>query len=146
MSRMWSDQQGISPAIAGTSGTAVSSTNKLVDNADLRLKQSIATLTDAATVTPDFATSNLFDLALLAATGSSRTLGNPSHLTVGQSGTIWFTQPATGGLSIVFDSYWMFPGKVAPQLTQTANAIDKLVYTVKSATFIDCDFAPNIGR
>lgn len=125
-------------AAAGTSGTAPSSANKFVDNADLRLKQSLAALTDAADVTPDFATSNNFELGLTTAVGSSRNLKNPVNPTVGQSGVIYLVQDGTGNLAIVFDTHYKFAGGVKPGLSTAAGAVDRLVYLVRSSTFIDC--------
>lgn len=60
------------------------------------LKMSVASLTDAATVTPDFSQSNNFRLDLLTATGASRTLANPLNPTVGQSGVIYLIQDGDG--------------------------------------------------
>ena len=52
----------------------------------------IGTLTSAAAITPDFATSANFTLTL----GHDVTLANPSNLTLGQSGSIFLVQDGTG--------------------------------------------------
>ena len=90
----------------------------------------ISALTDAATITPDFAVSNNFSLTI----GGNRTLANPTNITAGQSGTITITQDATGGRTLSFGSYWKFPGGAAPSLTSTANAVDILVYFTQTTT------------
>jgi hypothetical protein len=53
----------------------------------------ISALTDAATITPNFATANNFSVTL----GDNRTLANPTNQTAGQSGVIVITQDGTGG-------------------------------------------------
>lgn len=92
----------------------------------------VTALTDGATITPDFATSNNFSVTL----GGNRTLANPSNQTAGQMGTIVITQDATGSRTLAFGSYWKFAGGTAPTLTTTASAVDVLAYYVESATRI----------
>lgn len=92
----------------------------------------ITALTDGATVTPDFGTTNNFSLTI----GGNRTLANPSNLTAGQSGVIVITQDGTGGRSLAFGSYWKFASGTAPSLTTTASAVDVLAYYVESSTRI----------
>ncbi len=116
-----------------------------VMTSDVVVKQSIATLPNAADVTPDFATSNNFELALLTATGASRNLKNPSNPTIGQAGIIYLVQDGAGSLAIVFDTYYKFAGGVKPGLSTAASAVDRLVYFVRSATFIDCQLVAGIA-
>jgi hypothetical protein len=92
----------------------------------------VTALTYGATVTPDFALSNNYSLAL---TGNV-TLANPTNLVAGQSGIIAVSQDATGSRTIAFGSYWKFTGGTAPTLTTTASAIDDIAYYVESATRI----------
>ena len=101
----------------------------------------IVTLTDGATITPDFDTGNIFTVTL----GGNRTLGNPTNLTAGQSGVIFITQDGTGSRTLAYSSYWDFPSQTAPTLTTTANAVDVLVYTVRSSTSIAAQLITNIG-
>ncbi len=84
----------------------------------------VVALTDGATITPDFATSNNFSVTL----GGNRTLANPTNLVAGQSGVITITQDATGGRTLSFGSNWKFVNGTAPTLTTAANAIDEIVY------------------
>ena len=92
----------------------------------------VTALTDAATITADFATSNNFSVTL----GGNRTLANPSNQTAGQSGAITITQDGTGSRTLAYGSNWKFPAGAAPVLTTTANAVDILVYFVESASRI----------
>jgi len=92
----------------------------------------ITTLTDGATVTPDFATSNNYTLTL----GGNRTIANPTNLTAGQSGSIFLVQDGTGSRTAAWGSYWDFAGGTAPTLTTTASAVDRIDYVVRSSTSI----------
>lgn len=92
----------------------------------------ITTLTDGATVTPDFAASNNYTLTL----GGNRTIANPTNLTAGQSGSIFLVQDGTGSRTAAWGSYWNFAGGVAPTLTTAASAVDRVDYVVRSASSI----------
>ena len=92
----------------------------------------ITTLTDGATVTPDFAASNNYTLTL----GGNRTIANPTNLTAGQSGSIFLVQDGTGSRTVSWGSYWDFAGGTAPTLTTTAAAVDRIDYVVRSSTSI----------
>lgn len=92
----------------------------------------ITTLTDGATITADFATTNHFQVTL----GGNRTLANPSNQTAGQSGAIRIVQDGTGSRTLAYGSNWKFSNGTAPTLTTTANAVDILVYFVESASRI----------
>jgi len=102
---------------------------------------SISTLTDGATITPDFALANNFSVTL----GGNRTLANPSNLTAGQSGCIFITQDGSGSRTLAFGSYWDFSGGAAPTLTTTASAVDLLVYTVRTTTSIQAQLITNFS-
>ena len=88
----------------------------------------ITTLTSASTVTPDFAASNNFTLTL----GASLTLGNPTNLVAGQSGSIFLIQDGTGTRLITWDSYWDWAGGTPPTLSTAAGSIDRLDYIVRT--------------
>ena len=92
----------------------------------------ITTLTDAATVTPDFAASNNYTLTL----GGNRTNANPTNLTARQSGSIFLLQDGSGSRTVAWGSYWDFAGGVAPVLTTAASAVDRVDYVVRSASSI----------
>jgi len=93
---------------------------------------SMSALTSGTTVTPDFALSNNFTLTL----ATNATLANPTNLVAGQSGSIVITQDATGSRTLGYGTYWKFSGGVAPLLTTTASAVDRLDYLVVSTTEI----------
>ena len=101
----------------------------------------ISALTDGATITPDFTLSNNFSVTL----GGNRTMANPTGLTIGQSGIIYITQDATGSRTLAWGTSWDWPNAGVPTLTTTANAVDAVVYTVRTATGIVAQFIPNIG-
>ncbi len=94
----------------------------------------VTTLTDGATITPDFAASNNFELTL---TDTGRTLANPTNITAGQSGVIVINQDATGNRTITsYGSYFKFAGGTAPTLSTGANSLDILSYYCVSSTCI----------
>jgi hypothetical protein len=99
----------------------------------------ITTLTDGATITPDFADSNNFAVTL----GGNRTIANPTNLVAGQSGSIFIVQDGTGSKTASWGSYWDFIGGTAPTLTTAANAVDRIDYIVRSSTSIHAVFTGN---
>lgn len=99
----------------------------------------IVTLTDGATITPDFDAGCNFAVTL----GGNRTIANPSNIAAGQSGSIFLVQDATGSRTASWGSYWDFPAGTAPTLTTTANAVDRIDYVVRSATSIHAVFTAN---
>lgn len=101
----------------------------------------ITALTDGTTITPDFAVTNNYSVTL----GGNRTLANPTNITAGQSGAIFITQDGTGSRTLAFGSYWDFPAGTAPTLTTTANAVDLLVYTVRTTTSIQAQLIANFS-
>ena len=96
----------------------------------------ITALTDGATITPDFALSNNFSVTL----AGSRTVANPTNLVAGQSGSIFITQDGTGSRTLTWGSYWDFATGVAPTLSTTAGAVDRVDYIVRTATSIHTVF------
>jgi len=101
----------------------------------------ISSLTDGATITPDFAVANNFSVTL----GGNRTFANPTNMTVGQSGVIYITQDGTGSRTLSWGGYYKFPSATAPTLTTTASAVDAVFYVVRSATSITVNSLLNIG-
>jgi hypothetical protein len=99
----------------------------------------IGTLTDGATITPDFAADCNFTVTL----GGARTIANPTNITAGQSGSIFLVQDATGSRTAAWGSFWDFPGGTAPTLSTAANAVDRVDYIVRSSTSIHTVFTAN---
>lgn len=112
--------------------TATNAVTNAVQTFTVAQRGSVSALTDAATITPDFAAANNFSLTI----GGNRTLANPTNLTAGQSGVIVITQDGTGSRTLAYGSYWKFSTGTAPTLTTTASAVDTLAYYVESSTRI----------
>lgn len=83
------------------------------------------TLTDGATITPDFSLGSNFEVTL----GGNRTLANPTGTQPGQSGEIRVNQDATGSRTLAYGSNWRWEGGVKT-LSTAANAIDVIRYVV----------------
>ena len=99
------------------------------------------TLTDGATITPDFSTFTNFTVTL----GGNRTLANPTNVTAGMSGVIYVIQDGTGSRTLSYGSNWKFAGNTAPTLTTTANAVDALFYVARSSSSITVNSLLNVG-
>ena len=99
----------------------------------------IETLTDGATITPDFDEGNNFTVTL----EGNRTMANPSNLVAGQSGSIFIVQDGTGSRTLAWGSYWDFAAGTAPTLTTTAGAVDRVDYVVRTTGSIHAVFTGN---
>lgn len=105
------------------------------DQLEGRYSVEVATLTDGATITPDFGANQNFTVTL----GGNRTLANPSNVTsdkVGQVGSIFVVQDGTGSRTLSFGANWDFIGGTAPTLSTAASAVDRIDYIVRSTTSI----------
>ena len=137
---------GLGTAATGNIGTDVQAYDADTAKTDVAQtftaaqRGAITTLTDGATITADFATTNHFQVTL----GGNRTLANPSNQTAGQSGAIRIVQDGTGSRTLAYGSNWKFSGGTAPVLTTTANAVDLLVYFVESASRISARLVTDI--
>jgi len=103
------------------------------------LPGAITALTDGATITPDLTNGFTYSVTL----GGNRTMANPSNPIAGQSGSIFIVQDGTGSRTLAWGSYWDFPAGVAPTLTATAGAVDRVDFIVRSATSIHAVFTGN---
>ena len=110
------------------------------------------TKTQSGTVTTQTTTTGTLTLNLNTSTNNHSinqltgafTLANPSAMTAGTSGFIKFTQ-ASSPITPSWGTYWHFPtGSANADLTQTAGAVDLLVYTVVSASSIICDLVKDV--
>ena len=106
------------------------------DTIDGSLAPTITTLTDGATITPNFNDSCNFVVTLT----DNRTITNPTNLVAGQSGSIFIVQDATGGHTLAWGTYWKFSGGTVPTLSTTANAVDRVDYIIKSSTEVHAVF------
>jgi len=101
----------------------------------------ITALTSATTVTPDMADSNHFSCTM----AHNITFANPSNLTAGQTGSIFLTQDGTGSRTASWGSYWDWAAGVAPTLTTTAAAVDRIDYVVRTTTSINAVATLNLS-
>ena len=122
-------------------GVSVSSLGELTssDTIDGTLAPTITTLTDGATITPDFSTSCNFTITL----GGNRTVANATNVVAGQSGSIFIVQDGTGSRTLSWGSNWDFASGTAPTLTTASNAVDRVDYIVRSNTSIHAVFTGN---
>ena len=115
--------------VLGINTTSLNSTKFYVSG---NSASEVVTLTDGATITPDFSTGNNFTVTL----GDNRTLANPTNTTVGQSGVLYIVQDGTGSRTLGVGTHWHFPAGTAPTLTTTANAVDVFAFSVRSSTSV----------
>jgi hypothetical protein len=102
----------------------------------------LVTLTDGATVTPNFASGFDFDWTIGAV---GRTLANPTNAKVGQKGMIYLTQGIAGATITTWDSAYKFPNGVKPTLSTASGAVDVISYAVRSSVQIECFFAAGMA-
>ena len=102
----------------------------------------ITTLTDAASITSDFAVGNNFLVTL----AGNRTLAAPSNAVAGQSGSIYIIQDGTGSRTLGYNTVFQFVSATVPTLSTGAGDVDMLVYMARSATTIDAVLLKNFDR
>lgn len=101
-----------------------------------------ASLTYAASITPDLNAANNFQVTL---TGNM-VINNPSPIPVGQTGFILLRQDSVGTRNLGYGSAFKFVEGIVPSLTQNANALDLLVYATLSTTEIAATLLTNLSR
>ena len=114
-------------------GTKTIRDGQFVISTSARAVNPITTLTDAASIAVDFLTGNNFMVTLT----DNRTLAAPSNATAGQTGYIYIAQDRKGNRTLGYNTVYKFVSGSVPVLTTTANAMDMLVYSARSATTID---------
>ena len=124
--------------VTGSNVTGLGETTSS-DQLEGRYAVEIATLTDGATITPDFGANQNFTVTL----AGNRTLANPSNMVVGQTGSIFIVQDSTGSRTLSYGTSYDFAGGTAPTLTTTASAVDRIDYVVRTSTSIHCVFTAN---
>jgi len=104
----------------------------------------IVTLSDAASVVADLATANIFAVTL----GDNRTLAAPTNTTtnLGAVGQIYIHQDGTGSRTLSYNTVFQFPGASVPTLSTSANAVDALFYSVRTATKVDAILVKDFDR
>ena len=124
--------------VSGSTVTGLGETTSS-DQLEGRYAVAIGTLTDGATITPDFGANQNFTVTL----GGNRALANPSNMVVGQTGSIFKVQDGTGSRTLSYGSSYDFAGGTAPTLTTAASAVDRIDYIVRTSTSIHCVFTAN---
>ena len=115
---------------------------QLIVGTSSRAYNPITTLTDAASITSDFAKGNNF----LVTIGGNRTLAAPSNAVAGQSGSIYIIQDGTGSRTLAYNAAWQFVSAAVPTLSTGTTDVDMLVYMARSATTIDAVLLKNFDR
>ena len=123
-------------------GASASTPGGIVVGTNARAYNAITTLTDAASITINFALGNNFLVTL----GGNRTLEAPTNATAGQTGEIYFIQDGTGGRTISFNAVYKFPSGSVPSATSTSGAVDILVYSARSGTVVDAVMLKDFKR
>ena len=124
--------------VTGSTVTGLGETTS-TDQLEGRYAVEVATLTDGANISVDLGANQNFTVTL----AGNRTLDNPTNIVVGQTGSIFIVQDATGSRTLSFGSYYDFAGGTAPTLTTAAAAVDRIDYVVRTATSIHCVFTAN---
>ena len=109
------------------------------DQLEGRYAVAIGTLSDGATITPDFGANQNFTVTL----GGNRALANPSNMVDGQTGSIFIVQDGTGSRTLSYGTSYDFAGGTAPTLSTGASAVDRIDYVVRTSTSIHCVFTAN---
>ena len=86
----------------------------------------------SGTITFDFASSCHHKVTLTQAA----TLGAPSNQAVGQSGSLFITQPSSGNYTVAYNSAFKFAGGSTPTASTSSNAVDRIDYIVLSSNVI----------
>lgn len=86
----------------------------------------------SATITFDFASSCHHKVTLT----QNATLAAPSNQAVGQSGSIFITQPSSGNYTVAYNSAFKFAGGTTPTASTSSNAVDRIDYVVFSSNVI----------
>jgi len=126
--------------VSGSNVTGLGETTSS-DQLEGRFAVEVAPLTDAANISVDFGANQNFSVTL--ATGTARTLDNPSNIVVGQTGSFFISQDGTGNATLSYGTYYDFAGGTQPTITATANAVDRIDYVVRTTTSIHCVHTAN---
>ncbi len=84
----------------------------------------INTLSDAATITPDWDNGSNQTVTL----GGNRTIANGSNKKDGATYTLILKQDGTGSRTVTWGSEYLWSGGTAPTLTTTASAVDIVTF------------------
>lgn len=104
--------------------------DRAVSTDQLWAAAAVQTLTDGATITPNFSSGINFQVTL----GGNRTLALPSNLKAGQSGVIYVIQDGSGSRTLSYAAGYKWAGGTAGVLSTAAGAVDRISYFVRVAT------------
>jgi hypothetical protein len=136
--------------VIGTNVQAFDANNALTDAAQTFTEPQRGSITAVTVAAGD--TTEALDFengtnnwALTLNNTASCELSNPTNLAncVGQTGSIFVIQDATGSRVLTYASSWDFIGGTAPTLSTAANAVDRIDYVVRSGTSIHAVFTAN---
>ncbi len=104
----------------------------------------IVTLTDAASIAVNFDSSNVFLVTL----AGNRVLEAPTNTTtnIGAVGHIYLQQDGIGSRTLSYNTVYQFPNASVPTLSTSANAVDALFYSVRTATKVDAILVKDFNR
>lgn len=118
----------VSGVVLTTTNQSVAGVKTFADTLDL----SVQTLTDAATIAVDAATSNKFHVTL----GGNRTIANPTNAVDGRLVIFRLQQDATGNRVVTWGSDYRFGGDLAAAnvvLSTAANITDRIAFEYHAA-------------
>lgn len=131
------DVTGKNPTIQGNGtdanvGLILSAKGNGIISSDRAFVTRVVPLTDAATISTNAATGNIFSVTL----GGNRILGNPSNPTPGQKAIWIISQDATGSRTLSYHSVFRFGSDItSPTLTTTAGSNDYIaaIYNIRGS-------------
>jgi hypothetical protein len=135
LARTLADFAANSPAKATSAQLQGGTADAFLDASVVYAAAAPVTLTDGASITPDFNAGRIFTVTL----GGNRTLENATNQAAGQSGIIIVKQDGTGSRTLSYGTNYKFAGG-APTLSTAASAIDVISYYVEASGTILCTF------
>ena len=57
---------------------------------------------------------------------------------MGQSGSIFITQPSSGNYTVAYNAAWFFTGGTTPTASTSSDAVDRIDYVVLESNKIHC--------
>lgn len=99
------------------------------------------TLTDGATITPDWNDANVQKVVL----GGNRTIANPSNIEAGATYILILVQDGTGSRTVTWGTNYKFSGGTAPTLTTTGGQADVITLVAYSSSILMCTSVLNFA-
>lgn len=99
------------------------------------------TLTDGATITPDWIDGNVQTVEL----GGNRTIANPTSIKAGATYILILKQDSTGSRTVTWGTNYKFSGGTAPTLTTTGGQADVITLVAYSTSILMCTSVLNFA-